>query len=95
MICVVVLKNSINLLQGELGSCDETGVTSALDGNEVIGVEAERVSEVSEVADQETVTTLAVMTEPNVSCVPVVSVTYIFIGYVQNCLLLYQCVLMK
>jgi hypothetical protein len=72
---VVVLKNSINLLQGVLGSCDETGVTSALDGNEVIGVDAEMVSDVSEVADQETVTIAAVMTEPNVNCVPVVSVT--------------------
>jgi hypothetical protein len=91
----MVLQNSMDLLQGEPGSCDETGVTSALDGNEVIGVEAERVSEVSEVADQETVTTLAVMTEPNVSCVPLVSVMYIFISYVQNCLLLYQCFHMK
>ena len=95
MICVMVLQNSMVLLQGEPGSCVETGVTSALGGSEVIGVEAEIVSEVSEVADQETVTTLAVMKEPNVSCVPLVSVMYIFISYVQNCLLLYQCFHMK
>ena len=75
MICVMVLQNSMDLLQGEPGSCDETGVTSALDGNEVIGVDAEMVSDVSEVADQQTVTIPAVMTEPNVNCVPEVSVT--------------------
>ena len=94
-ISVVLLQNTMDLLQGEPCSCDETGVTSTLDGNELIGAEAERVSEVSEVADQETVTIPAVMTEPNVSCVPVVSFTYIFIGYVQNCLSLYQCVFVK
>jgi len=70
---VVVLQNHIDLLNGELGSCNETHVTSTLDGNEVIGIEGERVSDVSEVADQE-VTVPAIKTEPIVSCVPVVSV---------------------
>jgi hypothetical protein len=42
----------------------------------VIGVETERVSDISEVAGQET-TIPAIKTEPNVNCVPVVSVTYI------------------
>jgi len=43
----------------------------------VTSIEAERVSDISEVADQETVTIPAIKTEPNVSCVPVVSVTHI------------------
>ena len=72
MISVVVLQNRMDLLNGELGSSNETRVTSTLDGNEVNGIEAERVSDVSKVADQET-TIPAIKNEPNVSCVPVVS----------------------
>jgi hypothetical protein len=77
VISLVVLQNSMDLLNGELGSSDETRVTSTLDGNEVIVVEAERVSEISEVADQETATTPAIKTQSSVSYVPVVSVTHI------------------
>ena len=77
MICVVVSQNRMDLLNGEPGSSNETRVTSTVDGKEVTGVEAERVSDISEVADQETVTIPAIKTEPNVSCVPVVSVTHI------------------
>ena len=77
MISVVVLQNGMDLLNGELGSSNETRVTSTVDGKEVTGIETERVSDVSEVADQETVTIPAIKTEPNVSCVPVVSVTHI------------------
>jgi hypothetical protein len=62
----------MDLLNGEFGSSDESPVASTHDGKEVIGVEAERVSDTSEVAGQET-TTPAIKTEPNVSCVPVVS----------------------
>jgi len=77
VISVVVLQNSMDLLNSELGSSNETRVTSTVDGNEVIGVEAERVSHISEVVDQETTTIPAIKTEPNVSCMPVVSVTHI------------------
>jgi len=77
LISVVVLQNGIDLLNSEPGSSDKTRVTSTLVGNEVIGTEAERVSHISEVADQETVTIPAIKMEPNVSCVPVVSVTHI------------------
>jgi len=77
VISVVVLQNGMDLLNGELGSSNETRVTSTVDGKEVTGIETERVSDVSEVADQETVTIPAIKTEPNVSCVPVVSVTHI------------------
>ena len=95
MISVVVLENSMDLLNSELGSCNETRVTSTVDGKNVTGIEAERVTDISEVADQERVTIPAIKTEPNVSCVPVVSVSTFLISYIQNCLPLYQCVLVK
>jgi hypothetical protein len=66
-----------DLLKSELGSSNETCVTSTLDGNEVIGIEAERLSDVSEVANQETMKIPAIKTEPDVSFMPVVSVTHI------------------
>jgi hypothetical protein len=74
---VVVLQNGMELLNSEPGSCNETRVTSTVDRKEVTGIETERVSDISEVADQETVTIPAIKSEPNVSCVPVVSVTHI------------------
>jgi len=77
VISVVVLQNSMDLLNSEPGSSNETRVTSTADGKEVTGIEAERAPDISEVADQETVTIPAIKTEPNVSCVPVVSVTHI------------------
>ena len=77
MISVVVLQNNMDLLYSELGSSNETRVTSTVVGNEVTGTEAERVSDISEVADEETTTIPAIKTEPNVSCVPVVSVMHI------------------
>jgi len=77
VISVLVLQNSMDLLNSELGSSNETQVTSTVGGKEVTGIETERVSDVSVVADQETVTIPAIKTEPNVSCVPVVSVTHI------------------
>jgi len=77
VISVVVLQNTMDLLNSEPGSSNETRVTSTVDRKEVNGIEAESVSDISEVADQETVTILAINAEPNVSCVPVVSVTHI------------------
>ena len=76
MISVVVLQNGMDLRQGEPGSCKESCVTCTLDGNKVIAVEAESLSDISEVADQE-MTIPAIKMEPNVSCVPVMSVTHI------------------
>ena len=76
MISVVVLQKSMDLLNSEPGSSNESCVTSALDGNEFIGIEAGRVSDISEKADQET-TVPAIKAEPNVSGVPLVSVTHI------------------
>ena len=61
----------------EPGSSNETRVISTVGGEEVSGIETERVLDISEVADQEATTVPAIKTEPNVSCVPVVSVTHI------------------
>ena len=77
MISVVVLQNGMDLVKGELGSSNKTCVTSTLDGNTVASIEAEMVSHVTEEEDQEPRTIPGIKTEPNESCVPVVSVTQI------------------
>jgi hypothetical protein len=82
----------MDLMGGELGSSKELHLTYTIDGNEVTNIEAGRASHITE--DQEPTTIPAIKTEPIVSCVPVVSVTFL-IGYIQNCLPLYQCALVK
>ena len=76
MICVVVLQNDMDLLNSEPGSSDEKRVTSTLVGHDLVGIEAERTSDISELSDQET-SIPAIKTEPNESGVPMVSVTHI------------------
>jgi len=77
VISVVVLQNQMDVLNGEPGSSNDSCLSSKLDGNEVIGTEDGRLSEISEVADQETTTIPGIKTEPIVSFVPVVSVRHI------------------
>jgi hypothetical protein len=72
----MVLQNSKDLLKGELGSCSKTCATSTVDGNEAIGIEAERVLDITEEKNLES-TTAVIKMEPNVSCVPVFTVTHI------------------
>ena len=55
MISMVVLQICMDLLNSELGSCNESCVTPTLDGYEVTGIEAERVSHITEEEDQEPV----------------------------------------
>ena len=76
MISVVFLQNRMDLQNSEHGSSDDTYVTSTLGGNEVIGIETERISDISVVVFQEAKIP-AKKTQPNVSCMPVVSFTYI------------------
>jgi hypothetical protein len=83
----------MDLLNGERGSSDETHATTTHDGKEVIGEGAESVSDKPEVAGQE-MTIPAIKTQPNVSCVPVVRVTFL-IGYIQICFPLYHCDFVK
>ena len=64
-------------MQYNSASSDEPRVASTLDGNEVMGIEAERFSDISKVARQEA-TFPAIKSEPNVSFVPVLSVTRIY-----------------
>jgi len=95
VIIVVVLQNSMDLLEGELGSSSKTCVTSTFDGNQVSGIEAEWVTEIKEEEDQEPTTIPEIKMEPNVSVVPVVSVCTFLVGCIQNCQPLYQCVIVK
>ena len=95
VIIVVVLQNSMDLLEGELGSSSKTCVTSTFDGNQVSGIEAEWVTEIKEEEDQEPTTIPEIKMEPKVSGVPVVSVCTFLVGCIQNCHPLYQCVLVK
>jgi hypothetical protein len=76
VISVVVLPNRMDLLNSVFFLMIRRPPRSTLDGNKVTGIEAERVSHVTEEEDQET-TILVIQTEPNVSCMPVVSVTCI------------------
>jgi hypothetical protein len=91
----MVLQNSMDLLKGEFGSSSKTCVTSTVDGNRGTGIVAERVTYIQEEEDQDGTKIPVIKTEPRVSGVPVVSICTFHIGYVQNCLLLCQSVLMK
>ena len=95
MISVVVLQNSKDLLKGEVGSSSKTYATSTVDGNEAVGVKAERVLDITEGQDQDPTTITAIKTDLNVSCVPVVSVRHISYRLIQNFLPIYQSVLVK
>jgi hypothetical protein len=95
VISVVVLQNSMDILKGALGSSTETCVTSTVDVNQVTGIETVSVTDIKEEKDQEARTIPVIKTEPQVSVVPVVSVCTFLIGYMQNCLPVYQSVLMK
>jgi hypothetical protein len=77
VISVLVLQNGMDLLQDALSSTSETRVTSTPDGNDVIGIEAERVFDVTKEEDRESTTIPLIKTEPKVSCVAVLSVTHI------------------
>jgi hypothetical protein len=81
VISVVVLQNSMDLMKGELVSYSETSATSTVAGNEVIGIQAERVTDIQE-EDREPTKIPVIKTEPKVTAVPVVSTFHV--GYVQN-----------
>ena len=70
MITVVVLQNGLVLRNGERGSFSDTCVTTTVDGNQVTGIEGERVSTVTEEEDQESTTIPEIKTELTVSGVP-------------------------
>ena len=95
VISLMILQKSMDLMKGEFGSSSKTCVTSTVDGNTVTGIEAERVTYIQEEEDQDPTKIPVIKTEPKVNGVPVLSVCTFYIGYIQNCLLLCQSVLMK
>jgi hypothetical protein len=67
----------MDLLRDGLGASNKSCVTSTVDGNTVASIEADRISHVTEEGEQELTTIPGIKTEPNESCVPVVSFTQI------------------
>jgi hypothetical protein len=83
VISVVVLQNLMDLLKGEPGSSNKTCVTSVLDGDEVIGIEGEMVSNMTEEGVGVPRTIPVIKMEPTVSVVPVVCYRTFHIGYIS------------
>jgi hypothetical protein len=48
MICVVVLQNGLDVVEGETGYCSETCVTSDVDGTEEISIKVEETIDIKE-----------------------------------------------
>jgi len=68
----VVFQNHMDLLNSEPGSSDDTRGKSTHYGHELIDIEAEKISDIQGVSNQES-TIPALKTEPDVSGVPMVS----------------------
>jgi len=58
-----------NRMEGELGPCCETCGMSMHDGNELTGINVQRVTDMTEEEDQEPTAIPVIKTEPEVSCV--------------------------
>jgi hypothetical protein len=67
VINVVVLQNSVGLLNGEFGSRTEMFVTSSHDENELTFIKVEEVTYRTEEEESEPKTTAGVRTEPEVN----------------------------
>jgi len=48
MICVMVLQNCMGFVEGETGSCSETGIESDVDGTEDISIKVEDAIDIKE-----------------------------------------------
>ena len=77
---MVLLQDCIDLRSGELGFC----ATPSEVGNEVIGVQAEGISDVTEEENKQPMTSSLIRTDPGVSVMSVECLAC-FIG-IQNCL---------
>ena len=84
MINLVVLQERVDLVQSEPGCSKEPCVPSKHDGNGVMVTEEEMMSDLAEVVNQETTTIPPTKKDPNVSCVPVVSVAHISCGLYKH-----------
>jgi hypothetical protein len=68
VVSVVVLQNSVDLPNVELGSCTGVFVTSSRDENELNFIKVEEVNDRTE-EEPEPKTSAGVRTEPKVSCI--------------------------
>jgi hypothetical protein len=68
IISVVVLQNSVDLLKVEPHPYSEAGVTSIRDGNEVIGVRFEQVTDIKNGQEEEQMLYPAMEAEREVCC---------------------------
>ena len=87
MIGVVVLQSGMDLRKGERGSSSDTCVMSTPDGNHVTGMEAERVSSVTDEEDQESVTVPEIRREHKV-CLS--KIYYMYLCIVLLCCMLFM-----
>ena len=93
VITVVLLQTCIDLWSGEHGCHCGMCATSSEVGNEVIRVQFEGVTEVTEGEDRQPVTSSLISTDSWVGFMSVVCLAC-FIG-IQNCLSVYQSILVK
>jgi hypothetical protein len=82
MMGMVVLQNCTNLLKVVPGSCSETNLTSSHDGNQVINIKVEKVTDIQEEEEDPLLTEFPVIkAEHEVSCMSVCT----FLGTFQKC----------
>jgi hypothetical protein len=74
VISLVVLQNSMDLLEDEVGSCSKRYATSTADGNETVDREADRVLDIRGEGDQDQTAITTTNTEPKLNILPMVSV---------------------
>jgi len=69
VVSVVVLQNSVDLPNVELGSCTGMFVTSSRDENELTFIKVEEGTDRTDEEEPEPKTSAGVRTEPEVSCI--------------------------
>ena len=82
---VVVLQNCLDILKSEPGSIIETCQVSCDDGNQIVGIKVEDVTDVKEEEDSWPATSTGIKTEPAVSrmCVCVCVSRFMHIGLIM------------
>ena len=90
---MVLLQNCVDLRSGECGCRSGMCATSSEVGDELIRVQLDGFTEVTEGEDREPMTSSLIRTDPGVGFMSVECLTC-FIG-IQNCLYLYKPVLVK
>jgi len=68
---MVVLQNCMDTLKSEPGPCTGTGLMSSDEGNQVVVIKVEEVTDIKAEEDPEPTTSPLIKTEPAVSCVSV------------------------